>query len=165
MLHEEIHYEDSQKSKVTVRLLDFGANQLRRNAKIGLPAKNEPIDLNDGTSIYADVVWNNKPERIKDVTQDHRYKYTVAEDQPIHSELCVPLSIGQYAIGAVNLEHEQGDFYLQTDLEFVQAATTLAANTIERIRAAKVLEGVADSPRPRQDANRLSTSGLCVGWK
>jgi GAF domain-containing protein len=150
-LHREIHDHQNTESKVSVRLLDFGTGELKREIHLGLPVKDTPIFLTTQKSIYTKVVRENThlpTEEFCDSEHlfDHSdYLESVIDTVCINSELCVPLSIGKSSMGAVNLEHTKKNFYLAHDTDFVKAAAaTLAANAIERIRKARLLEGMTD---------------------
>lgn len=141
-LHIELHQQDNQNAKVMVRLLDFGTGELKRRALIGLKSNTGPLFITTEGGVYATVINKNTSLRIRDTK-----KYTAIQhacDGKIRSELCVPLSIGRSVIGAVNLEHRHVDFYRRYDEEFVKAAAALAANAIERIRNAQVLDGMTN---------------------
>lgn len=148
-LHRELHNNDDEESKTTVRLLDFATGELKRKFHLGLPAKDTQIFLNSPNSNYAQVVRENQLKRFDDVRGTNTFVETLDKDKNkkevvITSELCVPLSLGTSAIGAVNLEHKSEDFYRHHDEDFVLAAATLAANAIERIRKNKLLEGMTE---------------------
>ena len=141
MLHRELHGSNHRKSKTTVRLLDFGKGVLVRRAQLGLEAKTDDIVITDKESIYAQCVRKNRLKRVGDLSKECHKK---TANDPVFSELCVPLSIGTHATGAVNLEHISTDFYRVNDESFVLAAAGLAASAIERIRTADVLDGMAE---------------------
>jgi len=142
LVHNELHQADNANAKVTVRLLDSGTGDLERKAHIGLPAKPGEVYITSEESVYARVVRDNQATRIEDMREVRAVHHEL--DGEVRSELCVPLSIGGSAIGAVNLEHRQQDFYRAYDEEFVNAAAALAANAIARIRTAQVLEGMTN---------------------
>lgn len=145
-LHQELHSGDDAKAKSTVRLLDFGQGILHRLSHRGMASKEENISITDRQSIYADCVRDNKLFRIENVCASEwvaHYK-NLCEIGGVRSELCVPLSIGDHAIGAVNNEHLDLDYYRIHDDDFVRAAAGLAASAIERIRATQVLDGMTD---------------------
>lgn len=145
-LHQELHDSNNTTAKTTVRLLDFGKGVLRRSAQIGMPSAQHDIAITETASIYADCVRRNLRQRIPDVSLA-RWKavyLNLCVVDSVHSELCVPLTIGEDAIGAVNNEHLDVDFYRAHDEDFVQAAAGLAASAIERIRTTHVLDGMTD---------------------
>lgn len=165
-LHEELH-DKNDKGKTTVRLLDFGTGVLKRESIKGRQSQNADIAITDPNSIYAWCVSNNKLRRIPDVCNEKTYKDL---DPVVHeehsescertssceqntfkclgrragSELCVPLTIGDHALGAVNNEYRKHNYYRGHDVAFVQAAAGLAASAIERIRTTRMLDGMTD---------------------
>ncbi len=154
-VQKELHDADNVHSKLTVRLLDFGTGQLKLKASLGRKPGDCDIHINNPNSVLAQVVRENYPIRVANVKSlGDNYLNC---DPDIKSELCVPLSIGKYALGAVNMEHTKEDYYTSYDQGFVSAAATLAANAIERIRTARVLEGMTDFVHrfPREKTGQL----------
>lgn len=151
-LHQELHDGEDFKAKVSVRLLDFGEGMLKAKARHGLLSTGENISINAAKSIHALCIrrYNQSKEpyiKIENVTAPEwldKFRNTCVNGVQVHSELCVPLAIGDYAIGGVNLEHTSKDFYRKHDVGFVQAAAGLAATAIERIKTANMLVGMAD---------------------
>jgi signal transduction histidine kinase/CheY-like chemotaxis protein len=143
-LQRELHDDDAGRGKVTVRLLDFGTGLLIRRAHVGMSAESKDIFIADHESIYAECVRENRLRRIEDVC-DSKWngKYTELCKET-RSELCLPLGIGNHAIGGVNLEHKIVDFYREHDEDFVKAAAGLAASAIERIGNGELLNGMAE---------------------
>jgi|GEM_PF-6230506 len=154
MVHKELHDADNDNSKLTVRLLDFGTGQLKLHSSLGRKPGDKDIHFNNPKSVLAQVIRDNAPIREPNVKFCGNY---LDCDDAIQSELCVPLSIGKYALGAVNMEHTRQDYYTGYDQGFVSAAATLAANAIERIRTARVLEGMTDFVHrfPREKTEQL----------
>jgi signal transduction histidine kinase/CheY-like chemotaxis protein len=180
-LHQELHDGEDFKAKVSVRLLDFGEGMLKAKARHGLLSTGEDISINAAQSIHAlcirrynqgkkspkteEVAEKAKETteyvKIEDVTDPKwaaQFRNTCVNGVQVHSELCVPLAIGDYAIGGVNLEHTDTDFYRKHDVGFVQAAAGLAATAIERIKTAKMLVGMADFTHyfPREETDVLN---------
>ena len=145
-LHHELHGNENAKSKTTVRLLDFGKGVLKRKFLSGMNSIDKDISITDTNSIYAESVRDDQIFRIDDVCKPkwkERFK-NLCVIGGVRSELCIPMKIGKHAIGAVNLEHLDTDFYRIHDEGFVQSAAGLAASAIERIQTTRVLNGMAD---------------------
>lgn len=166
-LHEELHDKNNKDGKTTVRLLDFGEGVLKRESIKGRQSQSTDIAITDQKSIYAECVSKNELKRIRDVCAEKNYKDLdpVVNDEHSEpcekalsceqrlvkclgrragSELCVPLTIGDHAIGAVNNEFRKHNYYRGNDEAFVQAAAGLAASAIERIRTTRMLDGMTD---------------------
>ncbi len=76
---------------------------------------------------------------------------------PPHSALCAPLISRGERLGALVLENlHNGEKFLQSDLEFVQALADLIALAVERER----LQKGAEQTRVLQEANRLKSELL-----
>lgn len=150
MLHDELHENNSTEARVTARLMDFGTGELKRRARVGRTNNNTRDDpivvINNLGSTYAAAVRENHEILIPDAHDTWwKQKYRdLGIDPDIRSELCVPLTIGNSAYGAVNLKHCQPDFYRSHDVDFVKSATTLAASAIAHIRTANTLQRMTD---------------------
>lgn len=81
--------------------------------------------------VSGSVVLSGKPRRIGDVTQVPEYLMTTAG---IRSELCVPIKIGERAIGDINAESKQQDFFTEEDERLMLTIAGQMANAIERFR-------------------------------
>lgn len=81
--------------------------------------------------VSGSVVRSGKPRRIGDVTKVPEYLKVTAD---IRSELCVPIKIGERAIGIINAESKQQDFFTEADERLMLTIAGQMANAIERFR-------------------------------
>lgn len=77
------------------------------------------------------VITHGQAIRLGDVRQDPRY-LSIREN--IHSELCVPLMVGEKIIGALNVESAQPDAYTENDERLLTSLAGPAAVAIENAR-------------------------------
>lgn len=148
ILHDEVHHS-SDDAGVTVRLIDFGEGMLQYTAHAGpaTPAVRLPM-RRLAPSVCAEVASANQPRRIGETARAANY---LPGRPGMRSELCVPLSVGGFgldqggfALGVVNLEHRDPDFYRGNDEDFVAAAAALAASAFQRIRADRLFVGMTE---------------------
>lgn len=154
LLHRVLH-GNQDTGRVTCRLVDFSSGLLERKGQAqGYGRDNHPLPLSISTeakqSVYAYTVLNRTPASQTD-SDKH---YTLIDDiivDPLaasifydttglatRTSLCVPLLVGQHAIGAVNLEHKTPRRYAGQDVEFVQAVVAIAAQAITNSTASRV---------------------------
>ncbi len=81
--------------------------------------------------VSGSVVLSCTPRRIGDVTHVKDYLMVTAD---ICSELCVPIKIGERAIGIINAESKQPDFFTEADERLMLTIADQMANAIERFR-------------------------------
>jgi len=81
--------------------------------------------------VSGSVVLNGKPRRIGDVTKVTDY---LMVNPDVRSELCVPIKIGERAIGIINAESKQPDFFTEADERLMLTIADQVANAIERFR-------------------------------
>jgi len=97
-------------------------------------------------SISGPVTSTGKPRRIANVQTEPDY---ISATTGICSELCVPIKIGEHAIGVINAESKQLDFFSDEDERLLLTIAGQMATAIERIR-------LFDSERERrQEAETL----------
>jgi PAS domain S-box-containing protein len=87
-----------------------------------------------GAGVTGWVAQTGQSLRLGDVRQDSRY-YALRAD--IHSELCVPLRVGDHVIGVANVESTQPDAYTESDQRLLE---TVAAQIAVAIQNARLLE-------------------------
>jgi len=99
-----------------------------------------------GVGIIGRVIKEGQPVRVGNVHMDPGY----VEGRPdIHSELCVPLKIGQQTIGCINFESETENAFSEED---EQVLTTLAGEIAIAIQRALLFER---SQRQAEDFSML----------
>jgi GAF domain-containing protein/CheY-like chemotaxis protein len=110
------------------------------------------LERDESIGITGRVVKTGKPELVGDTTRDCDY---IEFDPSVHSQLSVPIRIGEQVIGVINVEHP--DYYAfdkddQRDLESLaaQAAITiqnarLYQQATERLNESQTLQQVATS--------------------
>lgn len=138
-LHNDVHGADNDKSKVTVRLIDFGSGLLKRQVCVGLCSEDAEISIFSEQSIYAWTVRHNQSRLLADITQCKEFLCT---HSAMKTELCVPLAIGKHAIGAVNLEHSRLGKYKKHDQPFVESAAALAAQALANFKNGEFTEAL-----------------------
>ncbi|HQO30119.1 MAG TPA: ATP-binding protein, partial [Accumulibacter sp.] len=138
-LHNDVHGADNDKSKVTVRLIDFGSGLLKRQVCVGLCSQDPEISIFSEQSIYAWTVRHNQSRLLADITQCKEFLCT---HSAMKTELCVPLAIGKHAIGAVNLEHSRLGKYKKHDQPFVESAAALAAQALANFKNGEFTEAL-----------------------
>lgn len=143
ILHDELHHNDDTSAKTTVRLLDFGTGEFQVRADKGVASESRGALARgkEGHAAYADVVRSNQPVRA--ARQAPELPSPELTDS-MQSTLRVPLSVGGFALGVVNLEHRHGDYYRENDQSFACAAAALAASALERIRVERLLGDMAE---------------------
>lgn len=132
LLQKEINH-DHPKSKATVRLLEYATGELKRHGRAGCAMDEAIVYVDNKKSIYARAVRENTNRLISNTCNEP--DYLLSCHAGITSELCVPISIGKAAIGAVNLEHEHEGFYDTFNLHFVSALCRISAQFIRHLRA------------------------------
>ncbi len=90
-----------------------------------------------GVGITGWVVEHGESARVGDVQQDPRY-YGIRSD--IHSELCVPLRIGDKVLGAVNVETGQLDAYSENDQRVLEIVASQIAVAIVNARLFEAIQ-------------------------
>lgn len=153
ILHDEVHHGDDR-ATVTVRLIHYGNARLEARAQRGAPGKAADLPVGAGAdSVAAEVAFHNRARRISDTrrmpglvagTEAGDPAGAIDGQSPMLSQLCAPLNVGGFALGVVDLEHPEADFYRSSDESFVSAAAALAARALERIRSVRLLRDMAD---------------------
>lgn len=115
-----------------VLLVDEKNRLVHKHASYRDDNKAAPDGIPLGQGVVSRVILEGRPLLIDDVAQEPAY-FTV--DPQVRSELCVPLRLGNRAIGALNLESHQ---YSAFSLDDERILTTLAgqlSTAVERLRA------------------------------
>lgn len=113
--------------------------------------KNSELRLTD--SLTGQVIRNNKFEHSLDVTVDPRYKHSQAALKAgFVSMLSVPLSVGEYAVGALNILTKERHEPSSIDLELVNAITNWAANLVSHLKRYYHQEQIQNITRDLQEA-------------
>ncbi|MDA1329999.1 MAG: GAF domain-containing protein [Chloroflexi bacterium] len=91
--------------------------------------KRERIPLGQG--VTGRVAENGKALRIADTSQEDNY---LGYDSETHSELCVPMKIGDRVIGVINAESREIDHFNEADENLLATFAGQLASGIERLR-------------------------------
>jgi PAS domain S-box-containing protein len=91
-------------------------------------------DIHVGMGITGWVAQTGESVRLGEVSQDPRYR---AMRENVHSELCVPLRIGDTVIGIVNVESTRSNVYTEADQRVLE---TVAAQIGIAIQNARLLD-------------------------
>jgi PAS domain S-box-containing protein len=117
-----------------VLLVDEEAGALRytESYRQGLTGLNrDPIPLSSG--ITGSVASTGNPRREGEVTRVREY---VARLAGMHSEVCVPMRLGQRVIGVVNAESSKPDAFTEHDEAVLGTIASQLATALGRLRAA-----------------------------
>ncbi len=104
----------------------------------------EPITIEPGKGIVGSTFANGEPQIVPDTRRDERY---ILDDQMRLSEIAVPIMSEGKAIGVIDSEHSQVDFYTE---EHLVTLTTLAAIASTKIIQIRALEEIARFNRSLQ---------------
>ncbi len=91
----------------------------------------EKLDLRLGRGITGCVAETGRPLLVLDVSQNPRYLDAIPG---IRSEMCVPLKIGERAIGVIDVESDQANAFSEDDLRLLSTLAGQLAVTIENAR-------------------------------
>lgn len=145
-LYQEVQDGNSQQSKLSVRLLARGTQDIPRTRRRGAEPNAAFLisDLYHPTSAIARVIKERKSEKEGDI-QNHPPENGVfiTHDQ-IQSYLAVPLLSSGLCLGAVNLEHFAKHRYSEDDRLFVESVVGLAAGNMVALRARNFLNGLLE---------------------
>lgn len=86
---------------------------------------------NPENSITGSVVLSGQPRRIPDVRLEPNY---IPVTLGIHSELCIPIKIGESTVGVINAESQELDFFTEDDERLLLTIANQMAIAIERIQ-------------------------------
>ncbi len=93
------------------------------------------LSIQSGRGITGWVAEHGQSIRLGDAPQDPRY---LAVREGIHSELCVPLRIGERVIGVVNVESRRSNAFSESDQRVLE---TVAAQIAISVNNADLFEG------------------------
>jgi GAF domain-containing protein len=92
--------------------------------------KKPPIKLGEG--ITGKAAAQNKPIAVYDVQQEKDYKYKeIAKREGICSLLCVPMSVKDKVVGAINLYTSEPHKFTKSEIGVLSTVATQAALVIE----------------------------------
>ena len=141
---------------VAILLLEPGGGTLRLEAGVGYPPDligNLRLELGEGITGW--VAHHGQPALVPDVLQDPRY-YEGASN--VRSELCVPLVVGPWVIGVLNVESPQPNAFTNDDLRLL---STLANNLAVLVERASLFEEVeAARTESQQRAHKLEEANV-----
>ena len=104
----------------------------------------EPITIRPGTGIVGTTFETGVAQIVRDTRMDNRY---ILDDQMRLSEIAVPIISEGKAIGVIDSEHSEVDFYTEEHLIILTTLAAIASTKIMQIRA---LEEIARSNRSLQ---------------
>jgi signal transduction histidine kinase/DNA-binding response OmpR family regulator len=119
-------------TRVALLLLESESNVLRLAAGVGYPPDligKLHLQLDEGISGW--VVRQGKPVMVPDVRLDPRY-YQL--DPDVRSELCVPLTVDPFIIGALNVASTQVNAFTTDDQRLLSTLASNLAALVERVR-------------------------------
>ena len=141
---------------VAILLLESGGSTLRLEAGVGYPSDLiGSLHLQLGQGIAGWVAQHGQPALVPDVQQDTRY---YAGTRDTRSELCVPLVVGPWVIGVLNVESPQVNAFSQDDQRLL---TTLASNLAILVERARLFEEIeAATVESQQRAQALEEANV-----
>lgn len=104
----------------------------------------EPITIEPGKGIVGTAFETGLAQIVRDTRLDNRY---ILDDQMRLSEIAVPILTEGRAIGVIDSEHSQVDYYNEEHLIMLTTLAAIASTKIVQIRA---LEEIARSNRSLQ---------------
>jgi len=116
-----------------------------------------PITIQPGEGIVGSVYLSGQPEIIPNTAIDWRY---IVDDQRRLSEICVPILHQGQAIGVIDSEHSQRDFYTADHLLILNTLASIASNKIIKTRAFEELEKVNNALRIQEQNTELQNAEL-----
>jgi len=122
-----------------IYLLDEERGELIQKAAHG--AKNplkldilNPITIPLGEGIVGTVAKTGKSEIILDTTKDKRY---ILDDEKRKSEITVPIMLEEKAIGVIDSEHPEKNFFTEKHLRILTTVSSIVANRIDKLKERK----------------------------
>jgi len=126
-----------QGTTVAILLLESEGSRLRLEAGVGYPAEligNLHLQLGQGITGW--VAQHGQPALVPDVRSDPRYYQGTLDTR---SELCVPLVVGPWVIGVLNVESPHINAFTDDDRRLL---STLASNLAVLVERARLFEEV-----------------------
>jgi len=141
---------------VAILLLETEGSTLRLEAGVGYPSDLiGSLHLQLGQGIAGWVAQHGQPALVPDVRQDPRYYEGTLDTR---SELCVPLVVGPWVIGVLNVESPQVNAFSEDDQRLL---TTLASNLAILVERARLFEEVeAATIESQQRAKALEAANV-----
>jgi len=141
---------------VAVLLLEPGGSTLRLEAGVGYPPDLiGSLRLQLGQGIAGWVAQHGQPALVPDVRQDPRYYEGTLDTR---SELCIPLVVGPWVIGVLNVESPHVNAFSQDDQRLL---TTLASNLAILVERARLFEEIeAATVESQQRAQALEEANV-----
>lgn len=90
-----------------------------------------PMDIPIGKGIIGRTIASKSPQRVADVFKDSDY---IEGEPETRSELCVPIIVGDKAIGAINVESVEYDAFRQADERLLMTMAGQVATALQRLR-------------------------------
>jgi len=116
-----------------------------------------PEKLTIGTGVVGQVIETGQLRRIADVSSEPEYARFAAHT---HSELCVPLKVGEKIIGAINTESILFDAFTEADERFMVALSQQVTSGIERIQLLEAERRNRDEADKLREATSFLTTSL-----
>ena len=107
-----------------------------------------PITIRPGSGIVGSVFVTGEHEIVSDTSLDERY---IVDDQSRMSEIAVPLMSRGKAIGVIDSEHSEKDFYTNEHLSILSTLASITANKIIETRAFSQLEELNQTLHKKQE--------------
>jgi two-component sensor histidine kinase len=99
------------------------------------PAYGDKPPLRMGEGITGGVAQSGRPEVVRDVRQEPRYRYPeIARQEGLHSLLCVPLQVRERVIGVLNGYTGRPHTFTSQEIELFQTLANQTALAIENAR-------------------------------
>ncbi len=92
----------------------------------------QPIEIPLGQGITGHAAQTMKPAIVNNTEKDPRY---IVDDVRRLSEMAVPILVNGQAIGVIDSEHSQRNFFTNKHLSLMTTISILTANQIQRIQA------------------------------
>ena len=108
-----------------------------------------PITIEPGDGIVGSVFSSGKSEIISDTSKDSRY---IVDDEMRLSEIAVPLLSRGKAIGVIDSEHSEANFYTNKHLTILSTLASITANKIVETKAFSQLEKLNNELQSNQDS-------------
>lgn len=108
-----------------------------------------PITIQPGNGIVGSVFNSGKSEIVSDTSKDKRY---IIDDEMRLSEIAVPIMSRGRAIGVIDSEHSEANFYTNKHLTLLSTLASITANKILETQAFSQLEKLNNELQSNQDS-------------
>ncbi len=166
----EMHYRDTirkvaralvaEMGDVLVSVLLLSAEQDLLSLEVAVGYSHELVSqlrLKSGQGISGWVVQHGEPLIVPDVRQDPRYYEGIPETR---SELCVPMRIGPFIIGVLDVQSSSLGAFDQDDLHLVSTLAGNLAILVERVRLFNEVEAARAALQERAQALEAANAQL-----